>query len=102
MRPVLWVVPLGVGLGVDGAAAVAAGAGGAQPGVAVAGGEHTPHLTICTAGKQSQILLLWNIYLLLLLNIYFVQHFLQPSTDKMIILKLFIYNLFLDFTPMSR
>ena len=48
MRPVLWVVPLGVRLGVDGAAAVAAGAGGAQPGVAVAGGEHTPHLTICT------------------------------------------------------
>ena len=47
MRPVLAVVPLGVGLGVDGAAAVAAG-GGAQAGVAVAGGEHTPHLTICT------------------------------------------------------
>ena len=48
MRPVLAVVPLGVGLGVDGAAAVAAGTGGAQAGVAVAGGEQTPHLTICT------------------------------------------------------
>ena len=48
VRPVLAVVPLGVGLGVDGAAAVAAGTGGAQAGVAVAGGEHTPHLTICT------------------------------------------------------
>ena len=52
MRPVLAVVPLGVGLGVDGAAAVAAGTGGAQAGVAVAGGEHTPHLTICTTYSE--------------------------------------------------
>ena len=52
VRPVLAVVPLGVGLGVDGAAAVAAGTGGAQAGVAVAGGEHTPHLTICTTYSE--------------------------------------------------
>ena len=52
MRPVLAVVPLCVCLGVDGAAAVAAGTGGAQAGVAVARGEHTPHLTICTTYSE--------------------------------------------------
>ena len=68
MRPVLWVVPLGVRLSVDGAAAVAAGAGGAQPGVAVAGGEHrehTPHLTICTTGKQSDFIIMEYLFIVI-------------------------------------